>query len=136
MEMRQFHPEDERQVVALWRGVFDYGTPHNDPAFTIGLKLRKDRELFFVAIEEGKVIGTVMGGYDGHRGWIYLLAVAPESRGRGIGTALVRRVEAALRDLGCPKINLQILGHNSQVIEFYKKLGFKVEERISMGKVM
>ncbi len=136
MEIRPYQPKNEQAVVALWREIFAYGAPHNDPAFTISLKLRKDRDLFFVALDESTVIGTVMGGYDGHRGWIYLLAVAPGARRRGVGTALVRQVEGALRDVGCPKINLQVLPDNSQVIEFYRKLGFKVEERISMGKIM
>ena len=136
MDIRPFQPENEQSVVALWREVFAYGAPHNDPALTISLKLRKGRDLFFVALDENAVIGTVMGGYDGHRGWIYLLAVAPGARRRGVGTALVRHVESALRDLGCPKINLQVLPDNSQVIEFYRKMGFKVEERISMGKIM
>jgi len=136
MQIRPFEEEFEAQVVALWRDVFAYPAPHNDPAFTIGLKLRKDRGLFFVAVDDERVIGTVMGGYDGHRGWIYLLAVLPAARRRGIGTALVRHVEAALRESGCPKVNLQVLPGNAEVIEFYRKLGFKVEERISMGKVM
>jgi ribosomal protein S18 acetylase RimI-like enzyme len=136
MEIRSFQPEDEPGVIAIWQEVFAYPTQHNNPAFTIGLKLRAQPQLFFVAVEEEKVIGTVMGGYDGHRGWIYLLAVAPGSRRRGAGSALVRHVEAALRTLGCPKINLQVLAENSQVVRFYEKLGFRVEERISMGKVM
>ena len=136
MEIGPFEKEYEAEVVSLWREVFAYPAPHNNPAFTIGLKLRKDRDLFFVALDDDKVIGTVMGGYDGHRGWIYLLAVSPVARRRGVGTALVRHMEAVLRELGCPKINLQVLPDNERVIEFYRKLGFKVEERISMGKVM
>ena len=77
-----------------------------------------------------------MGGYDGHRGWIYSLAVAPRFRRRGIGTALVRHVEKALLGRGCPKINLQVLPSNSDVVAFYRKLGYKVEERISIGRVL
>ncbi len=136
MSIRAYHSEDEPAVVGLWREVFSYPAPHNDPGFAVHLKCRTQPELFFVAVDGGKVIGTVMGGFDGHRGWIYLLAVAPESRRRGVGTALVRHVEAALRELGCPKINLQVLADNADVVEFYRKLGFKVEERISMGKVL
>jgi len=136
MEIRPYQVEDEPDVVGLWRKIFGYGAPHNDPAFTIRQKLRKERELFFVSLEKGQIIGTVMCGYDGHRGWIYLLAVEPGHRGRGVGTALVRHAEAVLRKLGCPKINLQVLPDNSRVVEFYRKLGFNVEERISMGKVM
>ena len=94
------------------------------------------RDLFFVALLDGKLVGTVMGGYDGHRGWVYSLAVTPELRRRGIGTALVRHVERALRERGCPKINLQVLASNAATVAFYEKLGYAVEERVSMGKVL
>jgi ribosomal protein S18 acetylase RimI-like enzyme len=77
-----------------------------------------------------------MGGYDGHRGWIYTLAVSPAKRRRGIGSALMERVERELIMLGCPKINLQLLASNSATVAFYQTLGYAVEERISMGKVV
>ena len=80
------------------------------------------------------MIGTVMGGYDGHRGWIYSLAVDERERHRGIGTALVENIEESLKALGCLKVNLQVVGSNSIVVDFYEKLGFAVEDRISMGK--
>jgi ribosomal protein S18 acetylase RimI-like enzyme len=93
-------------------------------------------DLFFVALINGIVVGTVMGGYDGHRGWIYSLAVSPETRRRGIGTALMRHAEQELARRGCPKINLQVLASNAGVVAFYQKLGYAVEERVSMGKVL
>ncbi len=80
------------------------------------------------------MIATVMGGYDGHRGWIYSLAVDDHKRHRGIGTALVEKIEQSLKALGCLKVNLQVVGSNSGVVDFYEKLGFSVEDRISMGK--
>ena len=82
--------------------------PHNDPATAIRKKLAVERDLFFVAENAGAVIGTVMGGYDGHRGWIYSVATDPAHRRQGIGSALLRRMEAALRERGCLKINLQV----------------------------
>ena len=87
-----------------------------------------------VAEADGRVVGTVMGGYDGHRGWIYSLAVDDCERHRGIGSALVDNIERALKALGCLKVNLQVVSTNSGVVEFYEKLGFSVEDRISMGK--
>ena len=75
-----------------------------------------------------------MGGYDGHRGWVYSLAVDDRERHRGIGTALIGKIEEDLKVLGCLKVNLQVVGSNSGVVEFYEKLGFSVEDRISMGK--
>jgi ribosomal protein S18 acetylase RimI-like enzyme len=77
-----------------------------------------------------------MGGYDGHRGWVYSLAVRPDLRRRGVGTALMRHVERALADLGCPKVNLQVLASNAATVAFYRGLGYDVEERLSMGKVL
>jgi ribosomal protein S18 acetylase RimI-like enzyme len=81
-------------------------------------------------------VGTVMGGYDGHRGWIYTLAVDPAYRRRGIATALVRQVEGLLAERGCLKVNLQVLASNPQTVGFYQKLGYSVEERVSMGKLL
>lgn len=127
---------DEATVIALWRDVFAYTTPHNDPAASLRRKLAEQRELLFVARLDGAVVGTVMGGYDGHRGWVYSLAVRPDVRGRGIGTALMHHLEQALHARGCPKINLQILPSNAGTVDFYRKLGYVVEERVSMGKVL
>jgi ribosomal protein S18 acetylase RimI-like enzyme len=136
MEIRSYIESDREAVVALWREVFGYSAPHNDPAIVVERKLAVQRELFFVAVVEGELAGTVMGGYDGHRGWIYSLAVAPRFRRHGIGTALMRHVEKALADRGCPKINLQVIASNSAVVAFYRKLGYSVEERVSMGKLL
>ena len=115
--------------------MFGYTSPHNDPATVIRLKLAVQRDLFFVARLDGRLVGTVMGGYDGHRGWIYSLAVGPEVRRRGVGTALMRHVERELAGRGCPKVNLQVLASNAETVAFYEKLGYSVEERVSMGKV-
>ena len=136
MEIRLFEEGDAGAVSALWRSVFAYPTPHNDPARVIRDKLTVQRDLFFVALVDGALVGTVMAGYDGHRGWVYSLAVDPPARGRGVGTALVRHVERELAARGCPKINLQVLAANAGTVEFYKKLGYAVEERISMGKIL
>jgi ribosomal protein S18 acetylase RimI-like enzyme len=135
MDIRQFQVADTDAVVALWSNVFGYLQPRNAPANVIRDKLAVQPELFFVAVIDGTVVGTVMGGYDGHRGWVYSLAVLPDYRGRGIGTALMRHVEGELTRRGCPKINLQVLASNVATVAFYTKLGYVVEERISMGRV-
>src|SRR5437868_2388989 len=97
-EIRTYREADEPAVVALWSAVFGYAAPHNQPAEIIRCKLREQRELFFVAVLEGRVVGTVLGGYDGHRGWVYSLAVDLSVRQQGIGTALMRRLEQEFRD--------------------------------------
>ncbi len=135
MEIRSYREADEPEVAALWKAVFGYGEPRHHPRESIRRKLAFQRDLFFVAVEADAVVGTVMGGYDGHRGWVYSLAVDPAHRRRGIATALMRHVEAALATLDAPKINLQIFSHNHGVVAFYESIGYRVEERISMGKV-
>jgi hypothetical protein len=75
-----------------------------------------------------------MAGYDGHRGWLYSVAVSPVHRRVGVGSALIREAEKRLLALGCHKINLQIVLANYSVAAFYRKLGYAIEERISMSK--
>ena len=136
MNIREYREEDRKQVVALWKDIFPITSLHNDPDFVISKKVQYDGKNFFVAVEGTDILGTVMAGYDGHRGWIYSLAVREDSRRLDIGRKLVKRTECELKKLGCAKINLQILASNEGVAEFYKKLGFQIEERISMGKIL
>lgn len=122
------------QVAALWQAAFGYDTAHNRPELAIDKKLAVDDGLFFVATHGKTVIGTLMAGYDGHRGWLYSVAVHPDYRRQGLGASLVRHGEQALIALGCLKINLQITSGNEAVVGFYESLGYGVEPRISMGK--
>ncbi|WP_439864772.1 GNAT family acetyltransferase [Pseudomonas antarctica] len=122
------------QVVALWQEAFGYETAHNVPTLAIDKKLAVNDGLFFVATDKKAVIGTILAGYDGHRGWLYSVAVRADYRRRGLGASLVRHAEGALSALGCMKINLQITGGNDAVVGFYEALGYGVEPRISMGK--
>ena len=136
MDIRPFRESDVGDIVALWRNVFGYTASHNDPAKVIRQKLAFEHNLFFVAEVDRLLVGTVMGGYDGHRGWIYSLAVRPELRHRRIGTALMEHVERELAKKGCPKVNLQVVTSNDATVAFYKQLGYLVEERVSMGKLL
>lgn len=136
MHHSSLRPIDQPQVIALWKSVFGYAAPHNDPATVIGQKMKIDPGLFLVATLQGAVVGTVMGGYDGHRGGIYSLAVDPGHRRQGIATALLREVENLLAERGCLKVNLQVLASNPQTVGLYQKLGYSVEERVSMGKLL
>jgi ribosomal protein S18 acetylase RimI-like enzyme len=134
MQIRPYQDADEAAVIALWNDALPPAAPHNDPATSIRKKLAVDRDLFLVAVVEGAVVGTVMGGYDGHRGWVYSVAVDRRFRRRGIGAAVIRRLEAALAERGCLKVNLQVRASNAGVIAFYEKLGYGVEAIVSMGK--
>ncbi len=132
------HPFDNAahrdQVGELWQTVFGYETAHNRPELVIDRKLAVDDGLFSVAIAAGRVVGTMLAGYEGHRGWLYAVAVHPAHRQHGIGSALVAHAERALTARGCMKINLQIADGNEAVSSFYAALGYRVERRVSMGK--
>ena len=134
IEMRCYKTDDEAAVTALWNEALPPNAPHNDPATSIRKKVAADPDMFFVATVDNVVAGTVMGGYDGHRGWIYSLAVVPAFRLNGIGARLIHDMERALAERGCLKINLQVRTSNSGVIAFYRKLGYIVDDVISLGK--
>jgi len=133
MLIRKYENKDETGVIQIWTEVFGYDAPHNDPRLALEGKVKFNDGLLFVAEDDDSIIGTVMGGYDGHRGWIYSLAVKPEFRELGVGTRLIQGILEELKTKGCLKVNLQVLGSNRQVVEFYRKNGFGIEDRISMG---
>ena len=133
LHIRPYQDRDEKDVIELWHNC-NLVVPWNDPKLDIERKLKVNPDLFIVGLIEGRVVATVMGGYEGHRGWINYLAVSPEIRQKGVGQQMVEEVEAKLRKLGCPKINIQIRSSNKGVIEFYGKVGFSVDDVISMGK--
>jgi len=136
MKIRLYNNDlDRKSVINLLESIFTIDSSHNNPAISIDRKLKHNDNLFFIAeSDDNKIIGTIMAGYDGHRGWIYSLAVDPKNRNEGIGSLLLKYAENELLKLNCPKINLQVLTSNKDVIDFYIKNGYKVEERISMGK--
>jgi len=121
-------------VDALWRDAFPNDSPWNVAAVAIPEKIRAQPNLFLVAIEGPLVVGSVMAGYDGHRGWISRIAVLRSHWRKGIGQALITEAEKRLEMLGCIKINLQVVASDSSVVGFYRRLGYEVEERISMSK--
>lgn len=133
MQIRPFHPDDEEAVISLWRNC-DLVRPWNDPRKDIQRKLQVRPDLFLVGLLDGRIIACVMAGYEGHRGWLNYLAVAPEHQRRGYGRAMIDEAERLLRAAGCPKINLQIRTSNQGVIEFYRRLGYSMDDVVSLGK--
>jgi ribosomal protein S18 acetylase RimI-like enzyme len=121
-------------VKTLWEEAFPDDPPRNYAEASIATKAPEHPELFLMALDQGTVVGTVMAGYDGHRGWLYRVAVAKSHRRNGVGRELIREAERRLWKLGCVKINLQVRGTNQAVTEFYCRLGYAVEDRISLGK--
>jgi len=108
--------------------------PQNDPVEDIQGKVAFQPELFFIALLDREVIGSIMVGYEGHRGWLNYLAVLPEHQRRGYGRKLVEEAVCELKRLGCLKVNLQVRSSNVSVIGFYKHLGFKDDDVVSLGK--
>lgn len=131
--IRPFQIEDEEAVVWLW---LECGlvVPQNDPRKDIEAKLQIQPELFLVGALGGRIVASVMAGYEGHRGWINYLAVAPEHRRREYGRRIMARAEEVLRALDCPKINLQVRTRNTEAIRFYKRLGYMEDAVVSLGK--
>ena len=132
--IRPYGSQDHSQVVSLWNEVFPDDPPWNEPAAVIRRKLTVQPELFLVGLVNGRVVATVIAGFDGVRGWIHHLAVQSAYRRRGIARSLVEAAEESLAKLGCPKVNLQVRAANTAVISFYRALGYDVEERASLGK--
>ena len=133
MQIRAFEESDTDAVVALWEAA-GLVRPWNDPRRDIQRKLAVQRDLFLVTEVEGAVVATVMAGYDGHRGWVNYLAVAPDLRGRGLARSLMTEVEARLEAAGCPKLNLQVRTDNEAALGFYRAIGYSVDAAVSLGK--
>ena len=131
--IRVYRDSDEDQVVALWHAcglTKDYNPPAGDIAFC---RATPTAELF-VAEDDGRVVATAMTGHDGHRGWLYYVAVEPALRGTGLGRLMVARAEAWLAALGVRKVNLIIRDTNTAVRGFYERIGYDVEPRTQMAR--
>lgn len=133
MEIRVFKQADFEEVTTLWERC-DLLRPWNDPETDIERKLNHDADLFLVAEVGGEVVGTVMGGYDGHRGTAYYLGVHPDFRGRGIANALISRLEKKFVARGCPKIQILVGEENDAVIGMYEKLDYETQDTLCMSK--
>jgi len=124
---------DIADVIALWQRC-GLTRPWNPPERDIELCRRSGHGTLFVAEAAGRLAGTIMVGHDGHRGWVYYVAVDPAHRRDGLGRALMRHAEAFLAAQGVPKIMLLIRETNSAVAAFYQRLGYQIEPRLLMTK--
>jgi ribosomal protein S18 acetylase RimI-like enzyme len=130
MKIRSANPEDEASVVALWRAC-NLTVPYNDPAADFRFALGKSNSDVLVADD---ITGSVMVGHDGHRGWLYYVAVAPSERRKGLGRVLVAAAEQWLLQRGVPKAQLMVRETNHTVAAFYQHLGYDLMPRINMQK--
>jgi ribosomal protein S18 acetylase RimI-like enzyme len=134
ISIRPYKAQDEEAVVELWKTCFPDDPPWNQPRDVIRRKMTVQPELLFVALVGDQVVGTVLAGYDGFRGWVNKVATHPSHQRKGIASQLMRAAESALADMGCPKLNRQVRAENASVVEFYKDAGYEIENRVSMGK--
>ena len=133
LHVRAFQPGDAPAVVAL-REACGLVVPHNNPRRDIERKLRVNPEWFLVGEAGGRIVAACMAGYEGHRGWINYLAVAPDQQRQGHARQIMAEAERLLRQVGCPKINLQVRSSNQAVIRFYERIGYRVDDVVSLGK--
>lgn len=133
MHIRPYSESDQDAVIALWHQC-GLVRPWNDPHKDIARKLTVQRELFLIGELDGKVIASVMAGFEGHRGWVNYLAVSPGLQGRGHGATLMKLVEEKFVQAGCPKVNLLVRSTNTAVLEFYRRLGYAADDAVPLGK--
>jgi len=133
MNIRIYQKDDEDKVISLWKEC-DLIVPWNNPIQDIARKLKVDPDLFLVGVKNGEIVASVMGGYEGHRGWINYLAVHPAHRRKGLGKKIMVEVENRIKAMGSPKINLQVRTSNKDIILFYKAIGYIEDDVVSLGK--
>jgi ribosomal protein S18 acetylase RimI-like enzyme len=133
VQIRTFQESDQEAVIQLWESCALL-VPHNSPTRDIQRKLAVGRDLFLVGVRQGAIVAAAMGGYEGHRGWVNYLAVAPTERGQGLGREMMLELERRLLALGCPKLNLMVRHSNAAAIAFYQALGYQVDPVTSLGK--
>jgi ribosomal protein S18 acetylase RimI-like enzyme len=131
--LRPYQPRDRAALVSLWSRC-GLTRPWNDPYRDIDRKLTRDAPNLLVLEDGDKLVGSVMVGYEGHRGWVNYLAVHPGHQRRGLGRVLMDEAERRLRELGCAKVNLQIRTSNEAAVEFYRHIGYTVDDVVSMGR--
>ncbi len=134
MKLLTYRSEYFGGVKSLWLEAFPNDPPWNAAEVAIPAKVKAQPDLFVLAVDGTEVAGSIMAGYDGHRGWIYAVAVRKTHRASGLGSTLIREAERRLEALGCVKINLQVRASNAGVVAFYQSLGYDVEERVNLGK--
>jgi len=133
LNIRPFTDSDTESVISLWTDC-SLTRPWNDPSKDIARKVDDSPELFYVGEIGGKLVASCMAGYDGHRGWIYYLAVEPSMRGRGFAREMMLHAEEHLSAIGCVKIDLMVREGNAGVIEFYRRIGYERDPVVVLSR--
>jgi ribosomal protein S18 acetylase RimI-like enzyme len=133
MNIKPYHPDNQQAVIDLWQAC-NLVVAWNDPVKDIQRKMLVDPDLFLIGELSEDIVATVMGGYEGHRGWINYLAVSPEHQRKGYARAMMQQIEFLILQKGSPKINLQVRNNNIDVIQFYQAIGYDIENAVGLGK--
>jgi ribosomal protein S18 acetylase RimI-like enzyme len=133
MKIRIFKKSDEKHLIQLWKDC-DLVVPWNNPRTDVERKLKENEDEILVGLIDGKIMATAIVGYDGHRGWVYYLAVHPEYQRKGYGDQIMKFAEEYLLNMGCPKINIMVRKTNLKVINFYKAIGYLEDNVVTLSK--
>jgi ribosomal protein S18 acetylase RimI-like enzyme len=131
--IRSLRRGDEPRVIELWHAC-GLTRPWNDPARDLATSLACQTGDVLVAEVNGRIAGTAMVGFDGHRAWVYYLAVDPAEQGRGIGAQLMAEAERRSRAAGAPKLNVMVRGDNAGARGFYERIGYRLDDVVVLGK--
>ncbi|HEY5711261.1 MAG TPA: GNAT family acetyltransferase [Allosphingosinicella sp.] len=126
---------DAGAVIALWEAC-GLTRPWNDPVADFARAIEGPTSTILLLRDGDGIAASVMVGFDGHRGWVYYLAVAPERRRAGLGRAMMDAAEAWLRERGAPKLQLMVRADNSHAIGFYKSLGLEPQKVVTLGRFL
>jgi ribosomal protein S18 acetylase RimI-like enzyme len=135
MRVREFRRDDGDRVREFWVACGIRIRPGDDDDSLEAFAVRNPG-LFLLADDDARIVGSALGGWDGRRGWLYQVAVRPDARRRGIASDLVGRIEARLREMGCPKVNLIVWEDNAEAMRFWEELGYLRERTLEYGKFL
>ncbi|HUS96256.1 MAG TPA: GNAT family acetyltransferase [Hyphomicrobiaceae bacterium] len=133
LQVRPFEEPDRNAVIDLWQRC-GLTRPWNDPSADIDLATRNPNAAILIGTINDSLTATIMTGFDGHRGWIYYLAIAPEHARNGHGRRMMAEAEQWLKQRGAPKAELMVRTENQSVIEFYRALGYDLQDVAVLGK--
>jgi ribosomal protein S18 acetylase RimI-like enzyme len=135
LEIRDIADHDVPDVMALWNAA-GVARPWNDPARDIAFARRDTHSTVLVGLDGGQIVASAMVGEDGHRGWVYYVAISPERQRSGLGRVMMQAAEDWLKQRGVWKVQLLVRADNAQATNFYDQLGYRDTHSVCLQKVL